>query len=589
MGLAPGSSLTGLWMGLCGLLEFFAELQPFLITSFLLDKAPLNFVWHILDSSVILPLYNNLFLTGDFSIFGQFGRVARTTTRSQVRATRISSGRWFSWRLLVLLLTITTSVQWSEGCAGSMDSAGASWTSLSGAKEHAEELQIAFEHAQTNFHHSVKKRSYKRAVKRAEIHGFTLYRGRLCSAHQLGTSHKSPPHDVVAKPNITQNHKLKRKRITCFSWNSSGLSPSGWDFFQQWIACQRLDVVMIQETHWGYTSEWIMEHYYALHSGVGAGRAGLLCLISKDLCQMHDLSWHEISPGRLMHFRIHGRDRDLDFINIYQHIHVRDRMDDRQTLWTELQTLLTKLPKRNHLTIMGDWNTSLGTSSTAVGVETYRWQMSRSRGPKHTDAHVFQHILTQFDLFAINTWDSTLGPTYIFGDQTSRIDFVICRRQYSDETSKHVQYLDDFPLNCPTGAHHLPQIASLLKVWHQNFTESPTGWTRAQRLELHRQWTRNPGAADKLHADIRETIDALPRDGNRFDHVHDALNSFQAPQTHQKREEVCKYDITPFQLFQAHSHHLRDLRQPTLGNIFQAWFHAHHRQRARKIQTYSNP
>ena len=582
MGWAPCFDLSGPLIGLGCLLAYSAEPTILSCTSFLLDNVPLNFVRLLLVGSICLTPFNHQFHTGILSIFGQFGRVARTTTRSQVRATRTSSGWWTFWSLIVLLLAITTSVQWSEGCAGNMDSARASVSFQPGAKEHVEELQIAFEPSQTNFHHSVKKRSYKRAVRRAEIHGFTLYRGRLCTAQQLGTTHKGTTHDVVDKPNITQNHKLKRKRITCFSWNSGGLTPSGWDFFQQWIACQRLDVVMIQETHWSYTSEWIMENYYALHSGAGTGRAGLLCLVSKALCQMHDLSWHEISPGRLMHLRIHGRDRDLDFINIYQHIHVRDRMDDRQTLWTELQTLLTKLPKRNHLTIMGDWNTSLGTSSTAVGVETYRWQMSRSRGPKHTDAHVFQHILTQFDLFAINTWDSTLGPTYIFGDQTSRIDFVICRRQYSDETSKHVQYLDDFPLNCPTGAHHLPQIASLLKVWHQNFTESPTGWTRAQRLELHRQWTRNPGAADKLHADIRETIDALPRDGNRFDHVHDALNSFQAPQTHQKREEVCKYDITPFQLFQAHSHHLRDLRQPTLGNIFQAWFHVHHRQLARK-------
>ena len=585
MGWAPWTNLTGLWIGLGCLLAYIAVLSIILCTSFLLDNAPLNFVRLLLVSSIFLTPFNHQFSTGILPIFGQFGRVARTTTRSQVRATRISSGWWSFWSLLVLLLTITTSVQWSEGCAGNMDSVRASVSSQPGAKERVEELQVAFELSQTNSHQTVKKRSYKRAVRRAEIRGFTLYRGRLCTAHQLGTTHKDTTHDVVTKPNIIQNHKLKRKRITCFSWNSSGLSPSGWDFFQQWLACQRLDVIMIQETHWGYTSEWVMEHYYALHSGVGAGRAGLLCLISKDLCQIHDLSWHEVLPGRLMHFRINGRDRDLDFINIYQHIHVRDRMEDRCNLWTELQTLLTKLPKRNHLTLMGDWNTSPGTSSTAVGVETFQWKTSRCGGPKHTDAQVFHNILKQFDLVAINTWDSTLGPTYIFGDQTSRIDFVICRRQHTDETSKHVQYLGDFPLICPTGAHHIPQIASLLKVWHQNFSESPTGWTRAQRLELHRQWTRNPGAADKLQEDIRETIAALPRDGNRFDHVHDALNSFPAPQTHQTREAVYKYDITPFQLFQAHSQHLRELRQPTLGNLFQAWFHVHHRlyrQRARK-------
>ena len=449
-------------------------------------------------------------------------------------------------------------------------------------QKHVEELQFASELSQTKQKQCIKKRSFRRALKRAETHGFTLYRGRLYTAQQLGTEYKGFSHDAPKTQNVTQNKRLRRQRFTCFSWNCSGLSPSGWDYLQQWIDSQRLDILMLQETHWRYTSDWSLDHYFALHSGAADGRGGLLCLISKALCDAAHLSWQEIVPGRLMHFRIHGRTRDLDFINIYQHIHAKDRMEDRHSLWHALQSLLTSFPQRNHLTILGDWNTSLQHTSTAVGLGTYRWQQDRCGGPKHSDANLLHNILQQFDLIATNTWDHSLGPTYIFGKQTSRIDFAVCRRCHSDETSRQVQYLIDFPLNCVSGAHHIPQIYSMLKVWHSTYSEAALGWTRTQRLELYHQWTQNPEASEKLQHDIKTTINSLPLDGNRFENVHTALNEFPAPKLHRKREAVHLYDTTPFQLFQEHSRRLRALLHPTLDNLFQAWFHVHRRCKARQ-------
>jgi len=297
---------------------------------------------------------------------------------------------------------------------------------------------------------------------------------------------------------------------------------------------------------------------------------------------MDALSWQEIIPGRLLHFRIHGKDHDLDFINIYQHIHAKERMEDRLTLWNDLQSLLMRLPKRNHLTILGDWNTSLRKTSPAVGLDTYLWQTERCGGPTHHDANHLQNILQLFDLIVVNTWDAELGPTYIFGEQTSRIDFAVCKREHCDETSKHAQYLNDFPLNCVSGAHHVPQIYTLLKVWHPSHPAAPQGWTRTQRLELYRQWVYYPEATEGLQNDIKTKIASLPLEGNRFESVHSALNEFPAPKTHRKREAVHTFDPTPFQLFQEHSRRLRELLQPNLGNLFQAWFHVHRRGRARQ-------
>ena len=574
----------GLGISTIGYIVLLILITKSLLCLLLLDNVPFSFAHYrnsLVSCTILFGIFG--FISGRQSFFSLFGDSAATASRSQFRAVHGLRRRWNWWFLFLLFLTTSHSAQWSEGCTVDMDSAGADDPFRGdAAKEHVEELQIAFEPPQTRTKSCIKKRSFRRAIKRAETHGFTLYKGRLCTAQQLGTKFIGSSQDLPKKINITQNRKLKRKRLTCCSWNCSGLSPSGWDYMQQWIDCQRLDVLMLQETHWRHTSEWTTENYYVLHSGAGSGHAGLLCMISKDLCAMHDLSWQEVIPGRLLHFRIHGRDRDLDFINIYQHIHARDRMDDRHHLWMALQTLLTRFPKRNHLTILGDWNTSLRKTSAAVGLDTFLWHENRCGGPNHTDSNILHNILQQFDLIAVNTWNSGLGPTYIFGDQVSRIDFVVCRRCHSDETSKHIQYLEDFPLIGLSGAHHIPQIASLLKVWHPHPADAPVGWTRAQRIALHRQWTQHPEAAVDLQQDIRATIVNLPLDGNRMEHVHDALNSFPAPTVHRKRVVTSQFDITPFQHFQEHSRALRALRQPTLVNVFKAWFHVHHRHKARQ-------
>ena len=507
-----------------------------------------------------------------------------TASRSQFRAVPTIRGSWILWIFFLHFLTFSARAPWSEGYAVDMGSVGAEgfrWRLP--AKEHVEELQSAFESLQTSTNRSIKKRSFKRALKRAETHGYTMYKGQMYTAQRLGTEYKGHPTVVPKTQNNTPSSKLKRKRFSCLSWNCSGLSPSGWDYFQQWIECQSLDIIMLQETHWKHTSEWVTGNYYAIHSGCGESRSGLLSLVSKKLCTMDDLSWQEVIPGRLMHLRVHGRDRDLDFLNVYQHIHHPDRMEDRAQLWTALQSVIANCSKRNHLTLLGDLNTSMRRTSTAVGMDTYLWQGERCKGPNHSDAYFLHNLLINFDLVVNNFWDAQLGPTYIFGTQHSRIDYMICRRCHSDATSKNVQYLYDFALNCPSGAHHVPMIATLIKVWHPHHPEAQTGWTRAQRLELYRQWTTPHVDTDELRNSIIDTVVNLSPHGNRLDHLHQALNSFPAPRSHQKHAAVYKFDLTPFRRFQAHSEHLRELKQQNVGNFFKAWYHVIQRQCARKM------
>ena len=475
-----------------------------------------------------------------------------------------------------------SSSRWGEGSTADMHSGEAA--SYEAAKQHVAELKETYESHQPCKHGKrTLKRSYKRAQKRATEHGITWYRGQWMTASQLGTQHEGHRSVPPKTQNVSVSTGHKRKRLTTMCWNSGGLPAADWDWLQHWLNRQSIDVIAVQESHWPFTNEWQQRDFYCLHSGCHSRSGGLLTMISKRLCPSGAISWNEPIPGRLMHIRIHGQNRSIDIVNAYQHVHAQDRLEDRTTFWTTLQTTLHHIPKRNNLIMLGDWNTSLTRSTTAIGTTTYVHDDQRCQGPQHSDSHIFHNILLQHDLIAVNTWKHDLGPTFQFQNKHSRIDYVICRRHFSDRTSKMVSYLKDFPLNSLDGAQHFPILASLLKVWHYTPTTPKLGWTLKQRLALYKQWRYPSPQTTQLQQEINDAVQRLHTDEPSLDAIHQTLNSFgfQAPMD----RPTAWYETNrqPFQLFQVHSKWLTELRDPTLQSCLQAWHHVVRRGHARKL------
>ena len=194
---------------------------------------------------------------------------------------------------------------------------------------------------------------------------------------------------------------------------------------QIWLDSQAIDVIMLQETHWSYTREWLQEKYYAIHSGAQTRQAGLLCLISKQTCRQHDISWQEVIPGRILHVRLHGVARSVDLINLYQHVFQPCNLECRSELWLKLSHLLSTFSKKNALILAGDANCSTDQRCSAVGYPTYARHGQRHYGSLHTDSHIWTQMLKQFNLIALNTWSPCNGATYEFNHQHSRIDYII--------------------------------------------------------------------------------------------------------------------------------------------------------------------
>ena len=469
-----------------------------------------------------------------------------------------------------------------EGSARDMTGRGAHhWW----AKTHVQEPRKVFEPNQTSFSKSnIQKRSYRRALNRIKKHGYTWYKGRIIS----GISHADnpPEHSLPDTDNSFPTGSQRRRRITCFSWNCGGMSQSNWLHFQQWLAHQMIDVITLQESHWPYCREWVQQHYFCIHSGQNGQQAGLITMISRKLCHQNAISWHETHPGRILHTRIHGQNRHIDIVNVYQHVHHPRRMEDRLQIWDALHGLISTLSKRNTWIMAGDFNTSLPTSNTAVGLPTYLVDAQKLRGPAHSDSNHLLNLLQIHHLAAINTWKHQLGPTYRFQNQHSRIDFFCIQQHMIDNGARDVHYLYDFPLLGLTGAKHYPMLCSIRKVWIPDRPEHSSGWSRAQRKELYLHWQQQDLTAIALSDHLQQQVDALPDTGDdRLHAVHACLNQVDASKYKNiQAERFPSFDLGPFKLFQHHTQCLRNMQGDTSEPhlLFQAWRHVCCRLRARR-------
>eukprot|EP00435_Cladocopium_sp_Y103_P006280 s4171_g2.t1 len=543
----------------------------------LLDKAPLRFLFDPFWIYSTIAIFSTCILISSLS--ASFWRVA---TRSQFRALSRPwrFAKFGNILLFVVLLSIQRSV-WGEGSTDIMVSGGAALA----AKQHdVEPEKISGSTCYANIPKSVRKRSYLRAARRAHRFGFTWYRGQLVTSKEFPRPGPSLPSSGSSR-NLAPPQRQMRRRLTCLSWNAGGLSKATWDLTLQWIDEQNnIDLIMIQESHWKFTNEWTLPQYNCIHSGFSGKQAGLLCLISKRLCQSHQISWAELDPGRLVHIQLTGKHRNIDVLHLYQHVHTSDRLEQRQHLWDLLNTTLTSFSSRNQLLLLGDFNTSLPNRSLAVGAGTYLHQGRRHAGTVHSDSDTLHQILRQHSIEVLNTWNQQAGPTFVHDLAHSRIDYICCRRIHSDATSRDVKYLDDFPLFGYTGPQHFPLLTSVLRHWTPATSTAPSlGWSHKQRLALYAQWMRQDESSQSLQHGIIQKVRNITDSVHPLDDLHAALNSFPANEyATPAPPPVHRFDLTPFQAFRYHGQELRTLAGVSLDNMFKAWHHVSQQCAARR-------
>ena len=211
----------------------------------------------------------------------------------------------------------------------------------------------------------VRKRTYIRAMRRLRRHGQARYKGKLL--HDTGK--------VVDACATGRENRPGPDRSTFFTWNCSGLSPEVLTETLVWAADTRASFFVLQETHWGFTSDWSSDGWHFIHSAAAKPKTGgVLVALRTDLLSTDSIRWSELVPGRLLQVRcVHGR-QALDILAVYQQVKIRGdadavkaNLDRRAVVWRTLEKTLRSLPCRSYVVLAGDFNTSFGSKAPFTG------------------------------------------------------------------------------------------------------------------------------------------------------------------------------------------------------------------------------
>eukprot|EP00438_Fugacium_kawagutii_P003560 Skav202746 [mRNA] locus=scaffold1326:432347:438898:- [translate_table: standard] len=383
---------------------------------------------------------------------------------------------------------------------------------------------------------------------------------------------------------MTMRHHGNTRRVTCFHWNSGGLSAGQYDELLVLLRERGVDIATISETHWSLNKTWSSSGWHVHHSSSTSKGDGMMILISAKRWPSHCLGWEVISPGRLVHIRIRLHTRHIDSIHCYQYAdrHDAHRKGERDRWWGALDQLLSTLPVRNTLVLQGDFNSSLQHCSGMIGMTCFKLLSGSGCGTAHQDMDRLERIVRKYRLVALNTWSTTCA-SYRHHDTFSRIDHVMTRLEHVDSTAKRVHHDWDFPLITNPLHTHFPQIASIACDRHWKPPPSDS-FTLQQRLKGRSEWLHDSSCWQSFEMQSRQTLHSVDtsHDPTPVLTIHDRLSTcfkshFCSP------SNPDQIDKTQFQ--NKWGHRWKATHQPqTLSGIFRAWFHWSRFQSACKQQ-----
>ena len=161
------------------------------------------------------------------------------------------------------------------------------------------------------------------------------------------------------------------------SWNVGGLSEVLFEELKKWLNLEEqreVCVLILQETHWDFSSDWSGSGWYFCHSSTGKrGSGGILIGVRSTVADAQSIRWQEPEPGRILHVCCFLGVQQMDIIGVYQHAYLMkagmtDRiLAQRSALLRKLDSLLSSLPVRSHILKGGDYNAALISESRVCG------------------------------------------------------------------------------------------------------------------------------------------------------------------------------------------------------------------------------
>ena len=390
---------------------------------------------------------------------------------------------------------------WGEGCDFSMGVTGTDsflsqflFDKIS-VKPHGHTPTMTYGH-QNPSPTTTQKRTFRRACNRAIRHGFSWYHGKQMTPQNFPATlvhnckQKMRPAPSF-KPPASNHAHAPHRRIRCLQWNCSGLSTAKLDEIRLWSISQAIDMIVLCETRWNFTSEWTDGTWSFIHSGDTNTRSnGILIMIRLTFCKDADIQFQHVQPGRILHVRLHSLQRPIDLVAVYQFMNdcSKSRLQQRQSVWSALDRLLYALPKRNTLLLTGDFNCNVQSFEPNVGWGSFYWQGTLHHSNRHSDVGSLMNLLREHGLVVLNSWNPKLGPTYKHGDHASSIDFMVTRLSHADGQAKQPSMLADAPFLGAPDHGHIPLLGNLPYIRIPSKMTPPKGFTSKQRQACRQAW-----------------------------------------------------------------------------------------------------
>ena len=257
---------------------------------------------------------------------------------------------------------------------------------------------------------------------------------------------------------------------------------------QVFLTGSTIDVAVIQESKWTECMEYTTGQWSCVHSGCRTHKqGGLLVLVHSRIAMPSQLRSEHLLKGRLLHVRIplKGNDsRHLHVFTVYQKTHDTGNKQtplQRQQVWQAMHKSLGRLPARDQVVVLGDFNTTLRPMALHVGR-----LVGDQLAHQPEDTSDLETILTTYGLVARNTWYTPAGGLHTsqWGSAKSQIDYILVRQGDADTQARQVRLLHRFPVGaaCQGGAHHIP-LATRLCVTRPYWVRSGVRWIRTHCLQ----------------------------------------------------------------------------------------------------------
>ena len=308
-----------------------------------------------------------------------------------------------------------------------------------------------------------RKRSFIRAVRRADSQGQAWYKGRWFTLNALKEQYQGQQKDKFFQrpPKV---HSSKRLRV--LSMNVGGLSTDAYDELlhklNSMAKTDRPHIVLVQETHWAMSMDYQTPGWLCVHSAheEQPRAAGLLILISDALIGMHDIRIDSPQAGRIQHIRMFLAECTVDIVHVYQKVHIAGSsgpaMKERAQVWEKLNLVLKRIPQRNICVVAGDFNTPMEPIGNQTGpkIPTYNQNVP-------TDQESLTNIVLEHNLVHLNSWVRKATATFVAPKSQTLIDHIWTPKALADAQARKAHPVDLQLFAWRLGGRHIPVQASI--------------------------------------------------------------------------------------------------------------------------------